>query len=184
MVSYGMGMAGFEPELQFEERDAVAVVADLIEADISYHRLSRVVKKRLTPLLESLYNEGKLYYHIGLTSRRDILVAEELMKFRKSHPNVRILLFEITNYPEHIVGFSDNDVKRYWRVADSADIHIQYPIEYGEDKLQKLNITFSENVSTVIAYGDCVYSSFFTNRNLDVRYLLTEHEMWPKEMNN
>ncbi|MFI3240917.1 MAG: hypothetical protein R3Y22_10135, partial [Bacteroidales bacterium] len=150
----------------------------------SYHTLSRIVKKRLTSILDRLYSEGKYYYHISLTSRRDILVAEELVKFRKAHPNVKILLFEITNYPEHIAGFNDNDVKRYWRVADSADIHVHHPIEYGEDKLQKLNITFSESVSTVIAYGDCVSSSYFSNRDLDVRYLLTEREMWPEELNN
>ena len=174
MVEYNIG-SEFEPELAFEERDAVAVVANLIEdeGEISYYSLSRVVKKRLAPILEELYAQGKVVYHIGLASKRDVLVGEELVKFKKSHPKVKIILFETTYFPCEIKGFSESDVRRYYKVADCADVFVHHPINYGEDLFKTLNVTFAKSVRTVIAYGDCESSRYFYNRGYDVRYLLT-----------
>lgn len=182
MVSYGMGIAGFEPELQFEERDAVAVVANLTEHDISYHTLSRIVKKRLTSILDRLYSEGKYYYHISLTSRRDILVGEELVKFKKNHPKVKIILFETTVNPELSENYDVNELKRYQKVSNQCDIFVFHPISYGQDKCQQLNISFSKRADTIIAYDDCRSSTYLYNCNLNIRYLLTDAEIWPDEV--
>ncbi len=46
-------------ELQFEKRDAVAILSNLTEQDVNYHTLSRIVKRQQTPLLEKLYDEGR-----------------------------------------------------------------------------------------------------------------------------
>lgn len=177
MITYG-GDEYSGAEMQFEKSEAVAVVSNLIEEDVSYHTLSRVVRKRLLPLLERLYSEGKLYYHIGLTSRRDVLVCEELAKFKRLHSNVKVIIFETTLYADSIEGFSESDVKRYYKAIDCGDLFIYHPIKYGENMCQKLNLTMLESVDTFIAYGCCTSSEYLDSCGLDVRYLLTDEEIW------
>ncbi|MFR9621100.1 MAG: hypothetical protein SNH63_07800 [Rikenellaceae bacterium] len=181
MITYGEES---HPDLQFERSEAVAVVSNLTEHDVNYHTLSRVVKKRLAPVLEQLYDEGKYYYHIGLTSRRDILVGEELVKFKKSHPKVKIILFETTFSPELSVAFDVNDLKRYRRIYNHFDIFVFHPISYGQDKNQQLNISFSKDADAIIAYDDCRSSTYLCNCNLEIRYLQTDAEMWPDEVDD
>lgn len=169
-------------QAEYEPKEAVAILSNLTEVSIDDQELSQVVKSRLLPLLQSLYDEGKRIYHIGLTSRRDILAGEELVSFKGSHPDAKIILTEITLTPDFIKGFTQDDVEKYYKVADSSDQFIYHPVTYGEDINQQLNLDFSKQVSTIIAYGDCRSSTYMVNCDLDVRYLLTENEMWPDEV--
>ncbi len=134
------------------------------------------------PLLEKLYSAGKYYYHISLTSKRDIIAGEELVKFKQTHPEVKIFFYETTLQPESISDFDSKDVERYWNISESSDLHVFQPIEYGQEKNQTLNILFGDVVSTFIAYGDCNSSAYLSSRDFDVRYLLTDAEMWPDEV--
>ncbi len=179
MITYGVES---HPDVQFEKSEAVAVLSNLTEHDINYHTLSRIVKKRLAPILETLYNEGKYYYHLSLTSLRDILVGEELIKFKKNHPNVKIILFETTITPELTGDYNENELKRYRKICNNCDVFAFHPIKYGQDKNQQLNISFSKGADTIIAYDDCRSSTYLCNCNLDVHYLLADAEIWPDEL--
>ena len=113
--------------------------------------LENVLRTELSFCLEECYNEGKRNYITGMAIGWDMLCAEEVLKFKAKHSDVKLIAAIPFQGQELMYGQRDKD--RYKIIYEAAD-HIEYITEGGYDNnaYHKRNDWMIANACEIMAY--------------------------------
>lgn len=113
--------------------------------------LENVIRTELSHCLEDCYVEGKKNFISGMAIGWDMLCAEEVLKLRERHSDIKLIV--AIPFQGQELLYSAKDKNRYKTIYEAADLK-EYITEEGYDKeaYHKRNDWMITNSSEIIAY--------------------------------
>lgn len=111
------------------------------------------LRNELYTIISNLYNEGYTNFLNGMAIGFDMMAAEVVVEFRKSHPDVK--LYAVIPFQGQELRYSHSDRLRYKRLYDSADERIYISETYTSNRdYLKRNEYLVANSSILVSYCD------------------------------
>jgi len=113
--------------------------------------LENVIRTELSLCLEDCYREGKRNFISGMAIGWDMLCAEEVLKLRKQHSDIRLIV--AIPFQGQELLYSEKDKYRYKVIFEAAD-HQEFITDgdYDKEAYHKRNDWMIANSSEIIAY--------------------------------
>ena len=113
--------------------------------------LENVIRTELSLCLEDCYREGKTNFISGMAIGWDMLCAEEVLKLREQHSDIRLII--AIPFQGQELLYSEKDKHRYKAIFEAAD-HKEFITDgdYDKEAYHKRNDWMIANSSEIIAY--------------------------------
>lgn len=111
-----------------------------------------VLRKCIAATIETVYKNGKKVFITGMAMGFDLIAAEEVLKARKIHDDIRLI--GAIPYPEQPVKFSIGWKKRYTDVKEKLDDTVIMSRAYHDRCYQERNVWMISHCSLLIALYD------------------------------
>ena len=117
--------------------------------DISYIE-KIVLKKKLKRVIDTLINQGIVYYKAGGALGFDTMAAQAVLKAREKNPAVKLIL--VLPYLNQAERWNERDQEIYEEIKKQADEVIFTSQEYTKGCMFKRNRYLVDNSSCCICY--------------------------------
>ena len=117
--------------------------------DISYIE-KIVLKKKLKRVIDTLINQGIVYYKAGGALGFDTMAAQAVLKAREKNPAVKLIL--VLPYLNQAERWNERDQEIYEEIKKQADEVIFTSQEYTKGCMFKRNRHLVDNSSCCICY--------------------------------
>lgn len=113
--------------------------------------LENVIRTELFLCLKDCYQEGKTNFISGMAIGWDMLCAEEVLKLREQHSDIRLII--AIPFQGQELLYSEKDKHRYKAIFEAAN-HKEFITDgdYDKDAYHKRNDWMIANSSEIIAY--------------------------------
>lgn len=106
--------------------------------------------RKLKKEIKAMIDRGVTTFYNGMAMGFDLLAAEKVMEWKKSYPQIRLVLC-IPCYGQE-KRFSEKDKKRYAKLCKVADEKVVLSDEYYRGCMQARNRYMVERADALIAY--------------------------------
>lgn len=115
--------------------------------------LLNAISQRTYEAIEKLYNEGCTYFYTGCSDGFDLLGATNVLKFRESHPDVKLIA--VVPFKGQAAKYSESDKQIYQMVLEDANETIYLAERFIENaQYLRRNDYMLDHASHVICYYD------------------------------
>ena len=115
-----------------------------------YNEDAATIKKNLSDRVETLINEGIIYFGAGGALGFDMYAAETVIELKKVYPYIRlVLVLPCRDYDKY---WTDEQKNRYSKIRNDADKIIYIEEEYYPGCMQKRNRHLVDHSSVCVTH--------------------------------
>ena len=132
----------FLEKLHIQPKSCAFTGHRVLEDDFSLRKLRREIKNAVEKSVKVFYT--------GMAKGFDLIAAEEVLKIKKSYPDVKIVA--CIPFYEQEKSFSEEDKKRYAKILKNADEIVYVSEYYFKGCMQKRDRYMADRADMLITY--------------------------------